>query len=70
MTFLSISYAGFLGRNEILREREIICLKNTFDVAVLSIKFFAKALRVDRAKVCLGEGVATGIKVYFMTIVA
>ena len=57
MTFLFISYAGFgFGRNEILREREIICLKNTFDVAVLSIKFFARALRVDRAKVCLGGG--------------
>ena len=62
------SLAGFLGRNVILKEREIICLKNTFDVAVLSIKFFARALRVDRAKVCPeGEkGGATGITVYYV----
>ena len=34
----------------------MICLKNTFVVVVLWIKFFAKVLLEDRVKVCLQGG--------------
>ena len=38
------------------REREMICLKNTFVVVASWIKLFAKVLLEDRAKVCLQGG--------------